>query len=116
MNCSSYSVSFGIADIPTFSGGSGTAANPYLISNATQFRLINSVKDGMSKHYALIADIDFNRVSYAPIGTEDKPFLGTLDGNGYEIKNINVYGGEHLGLFNVIGSGGVVRDLKINKC
>ena len=38
----------------------------------------------------LLADIDLNNVEWTSIGTEDKPFTGTFDGNGHTIKNLTV--------------------------
>ena len=46
---------------------------------------------------ALEGDIDLSKLSltrsavnWAPIGTEAEPFVGTFDGNGYTIKNLNI--------------------------
>ena len=46
---------------------------------------------------ALEGDIDLSKLSltrsavnWAPIGTEEAPFVGTFDGNGYTIKNLNI--------------------------
>jgi len=72
--------------------GSGTSADPYLISNATQLRLI---EEDMSANYKLTADINLNNQQWKPIGkmlnssSPDK-FSGILDGNGFSIKNIRI--------------------------
>jgi len=108
-----YSVPFTIASTPTFNGGNGSAEDPYVISNAEQFKLISSTKDGLSKHYILINDIDFKDVSSVPIGDEDKPFNGSIDGNGYAIKNLEVTADEYVGLFAYVGPYGVIENLNV---
>lgn len=108
-----YSVPFVIASTPTFNGGNGSAEDPYVISNAEQFKLISSTKDGLSKHYVLIDDIDFKEVSFVPIGDEDKPFNGSIDGNGYAIKNLEVTADEYVGLFAYVGPYGVIENLNV---
>ena len=111
-----YSIEFVVADAPTFIGGSGDEEDPYVISCAEQFKLIASSKDNMGKHYILAHDIDFTSVSYEPIGTEEIPFTGILNGNGYAIKNLKVTADNYVGLFGKIGEGGVVQNLNIENC
>lgn len=59
---------------------------------------------------------------HTPIGVYDfsnpKYFRGTFDGNGKDIKNltINKPNNEHLGLFNTLGDGAVVKDLTLSDC
>lgn len=110
-----YSVPFEITESATFNGGDGSVEDPYVISNAEQFKLIATTKDGMNKHYILINDIDFEDVSFAPIGNEDKPFNGSLDGNGYSIKNLNVSADEYVGLFGYVGLYGEIENLNVEK-
>jgi len=72
-----------------FAGGSGTKEDPYLIATAQQ---LARVKDYLSGHFKLIADIDLNVAPYnrgkgwEPIGSGDEPFTGSLDGNGKTIR------------------------------
>ncbi len=44
--------------------------------------------------YILAGDIDMLDKSHSPIGTVAEPFVGTFDGAGYAIKNINLVAGE----------------------
>ena len=68
---------------PTFSGGSGTANDPYLIANAND--LCNMVY--MPKvHYRQVANISLAGYNYRPVGDADVPFSGSFDGNGYLIS------------------------------
>lgn len=108
-----YSIPFVISDTPAFNGGDGSPEDPYVISNAAQFNLIASTKDGLNKHYILIGDIDFDGVYFTPIGTEDRPFNGHIEGNGYAIQNLKTAANEYVGLFAYIGGNGTIRNLHI---
>ena len=50
---------------------------------------------------------------WLPIGTVAAPFIGTLDGNGHTISNLQINNNDdtNKGLFGVIGASGVVRNL-----
>ena len=106
-----YAVRFVVIDGHTFNGGDGSLDDPYVISNAQQFMLIPTIKDGMNKHYILIDDIDFAGVTFSPMGDEDKPFNGSLNGNGYTISNLTVSAYEYVGLFSHIT--GIIENLNI---
>lgn len=103
----------------TFSGGSGTKDDPYLISSAYQFKQINN---GMDKYYRLIDDIDFiNEEPFYPLGRtklgsfiEYEPFNGIIDGNGHSISNLTIIGDDYAGVFGIIGEDGVVKNLSFD--
>ena len=111
-------MSFTVGTNAKFNGGNGTASDPYLIASAAQFTRIS---DGLDKHYRLICDIDFNGATINPIGQKVNSndaivydeFVGSLDGNGYTIKNLNIVGHTHTGLFGIIGETGDIADLKL---
>ena len=48
--------------------------------------------------------------------SENKPFNGTFDGNGYCIIGLNVNSSEYGGLFEIIGESGCVKDLLVFDC
>lgn len=48
--------------------------------------------------------------------SDNKPFNGTFDGNGYCIIGLNVNSSEYGGLFEIIGENGVVKDLFVFDC
>ena len=108
------------ASIYEFSGGSGTQEDPYLISNAVQFYM---VEDDLNACYRLISDITVTG-THSPIGTDKKPFNGIFDGNGYSITNLTVeslpYDSTNItmtpstGMFGTIGRNGVVKNLTLN--
>ena len=95
---------------PAFCGGDGSPANPYLICDATQ---LDAVRYFLDKHFKLANDITLTG-EWTPIGEEDDPFTGTLDGDGNTIFGLNVvdvvyiggskhYNGSHsAGLFAVL--------------
>ena len=111
-------LSFCVGTNTKFNGGNGTASDPYLIASAAQFA---SISNGLDKHYRLICDIDFNGATINPIGQKVNSnnaivydeFVGSLDGNGYMLSNLNVVGHTNAGLFGIIGEGGEVADLKL---
>ena len=65
-------------------GGTGTQTNPLIITNAEQ---LNKIRQDLTAHYKLGANIDLSTITnWEPIGTEENPFTGTLDGDGYTIS------------------------------
>ncbi len=79
-----------------FSGGSGSEADPYVITTAEQ---MNAVRENLSAHYKLGATIDMSAIkNFKPIGTIAKPFKGSfkcdLNTDGfplYAILNLNIH-------------------------
>jgi hypothetical protein len=127
---------FGPGDsITSFAGGSGTASDPYQISDVEQ---LQDMELNLSAHYILINDIDASDTLYwnggkgfVPIGSEYDEFFGTLDGQNHTISDLYIdrdegYQGlighafgikiENVGLENVTVqgryySGGLIGDL-----
>lgn len=120
---------YGVEDhicAPSYGGGKGTQASPYLISNDSQLaKLAFDINNGwnLDKHFKITADIDLSKAIWTPIGSTaydvNTTFKGTLDGNGRIISNMlfdwystkNAEG--FFGLFSTIG-GGTVRNLIID--
>lgn len=90
-----------------FEGGYGTKQRPYLVGNSTQFNYIRNYESG---NYLLTNDIDLSSVPMI-----DKTFTGTLDGNRYKLYGwrCSQSTAGNVGLFSIIGSGGVVKNLVI---
>ncbi|WP_075602692.1 GLUG motif-containing protein [Saccharicrinis aurantiacus] len=92
----------------TFSGGSGTALNPYKISTLDDLILMgNRIVDVKDSHFILINDIDASAstnlndgLGFAPIGE----FWGTFNGDGYTISElyINRPSESKVGLFSYL--------------
>lgn len=65
--------------------------------------------------YKLGADIDLaGEINWAPIGTADNPFQGSLDGDGYKITNLKITSrNTYNGLFGYIGSNATIKNIQI---
>ena len=113
-----YSIDFDVLndDSTSFNGGDGSEENPYIIYNEAQFNSISSLDNGMNMHYKLINDLDFKLIPFKQIGSEDKPFNGSFDGNGYSIKNVTGEYAEYAGIFGYIGQYGEVLNLIVQDC
>ena len=78
---------------PVFSGGSGTEDDPFIITTPEQ---LNEVRNYMSSCFELGADLDLNcepfntGYGWNPIGTEEGPFTGILDGKGHIISKLYI--------------------------
>lgn len=100
-----------------FAGGSGTEADPYLISTGAQLAYLSNLSYGKNygegKYFKLTNSIDLNGHEWQPIGWSDQAkyhnqevgisFRGSFDGNGYTIAGLycsNRYGNSSaVGLF-----------------
>ena len=73
-----------------YSGGSGTPDDPYQLAAAADIVELSQTERDWSKHFVLTAHIDLqgHAWSSAVIGE----FRGSLDGAGYEIRNLAVSG------------------------
>lgn len=78
---------------PTYSGGSGTERNPWLISTADDLKtLADTVNNGeqyTGTYFLQAEDIDLSNVAWEPIGYTDSDyyFSGHYDGGDYIISN-----------------------------
>jgi hypothetical protein len=125
-------------DIP-YSGGSGTAEDPYQIATKQDLLDLGATPDDYGKHFVLTADIDlsgetFTTAVVAPmvpsragrdvrskrgmeLAYEGTGFSGMLDGDGYLVRNLRVdmdgAPGQFVGLFGRIERGAGIADLGI---
>lgn len=101
-----------------FSGqGYGSEKDPYQVTNAAE---LFEIRNDMSGHFKLMNDIDMSdwtqeenpTYGWSPIGSNNTPFKGVLDGNGHSIIGlyINRPTLSQVGLFGYI-DGGTVRNL-----
>lgn len=86
----------------SFAGGSGTAIDPYQISNLAEWRRLSTTPSVHGSHFLVTADIDVKESNtwktwganpgvvsgIAPIGWNGAPFKGKIDGGGHKISNI----------------------------
>jgi len=109
-----------LGSFKSFSQGSGTEQDPYLITNCFE---LQNISDELSSYYLLMNDIDCSDTinwnsgsGFMPIGNTSKPFNGTFNGNNYNITNlyINRQTEDFVGLFGYalnsdIGNVGLVN-------
>jgi|GEM_PF-4834862 len=78
---------------PPFDGGKGTLGDPFLVSSAEQLDII---RDYARSHFKITRDIDLDVAPYntgagwRPIGDNDQPFQGGLDGGGHTIQGLTI--------------------------
>lgn len=88
--------------------------------NTDDYIIVSSMGDlmnmSMTGKYILANDININGYNWTPIGTEDNPFRGVLDGNGYYIEGISILNGVNsdgcAGLFGSVS--GTIRNLSVS--
>ncbi|RZF30971.1 filamentous hemagglutinin N-terminal domain-containing protein [Paraburkholderia sp. UYCP14C] len=102
-----------------------------LVTQITAYRLVNSLTDltkvgnDLTGNYALGRNIDASATSnspFVPIGNSNTPFTGQFDGQGNTIASLTLGGLLYsvtepqplVGMFGVIGTQGVVRNLDIS--
>lgn len=112
--------------------GSGTAEDPYKISNVNQ---LQSIQNDLDAYYVITNDIDASFTStwnsgkgFKPIafdtdtgsdGFQGSKFTGNIDGQNNKISNIFIdfsseyNNGKYIGLFGSIGKGGKVSNIDL---
>ena len=92
---------------------------------------LDAVRNNLGSHYILMNDLNSTTAGYtemaSPTANQGKgwhpiigaggnpPFTGTFDGQGYEIRDlfINLPGIGYVGLFSVVGEGGLIEDVGV---
>jgi hypothetical protein len=112
----------------TYSGGSGTSGDPYLIATPVDMNTIGLDANDWNKCFKLIADINMAAytyskplispdTNYANSGCQGTAFTGVFDGNNHSITSLKIQtavtNASYIGLFGQIGTAGVVRNLNI---
>lgn len=88
--------------------GEGTFQNPYTLNNVLHLKqYADLITEGNNAaHAKLTKDLDMSQTTFASI--DNANYVGTLDGNGYSIKNLNNVSG----LFKSIGAA-TIKNLTI---
>lgn len=60
------------------------------VASAAGLAAIGSSAEKLAGKYYLACDIDLTGVVWTPIGTENAPFTGILNGLGYAVRNLNI--------------------------
>jgi len=112
-----------LAQTPILPPGAGTSADPYLISQIEHLVWVEANSGSSSgKFYTVQNDIDATATvtwnswtGFSPIGTDTAPFAGFFNGNGKVISNLAIMrpARDKVGLFGVIGGGGLVKDISL---
>jgi hypothetical protein len=91
-----------------YSGGSGTAQDPYQIATAADLIAFGATSADYSKHFILTADIDLSGRTYkiSPTGS----FAGTFDGNHLTIRNLT---SNSSGLIGELAEDGRLENLRL---
>ena len=93
--------------------GSGTETDPYLISSAPAFSLINS-KLTLNSYvwFKMTSDIDLGTLtSWTPVNMNNAKYGIMFDGDGHVIRNFNYTGSKWVSIFGVVH--GEVKNLTI---
>lgn len=95
-----------------FDSGTGTVNDPFVIMNAEQ---LSNVRNELSAHFVLGADIDLSGLNWSPIGVSGNGFTGIFDGAGYTIRNLSISSSNqsNLGLFGILGNGAIVKNMHL---
>lgn len=89
--------------------GRGTPEDPYIINSK---EALGSIKESAGGVFSLETDITFGKdETFTPI-CNDGSFAGVFYGNGHTIENLNISGGDNLGLFAAT-SGATIQDLTL---
>jgi len=78
----------GTASAATYSGGSGTAEDPYQLSTDSDIDSLSTATDDWGMNFTLTNDITLEG-NHTPIAP-GAGFSGDFDGNGYIIKNLTI--------------------------
>ncbi len=101
--------------------GKGTQSDPYRIYSVDDFDTLNrQLEFGNSfigKTFKLMRDIDLSGARLS-ISSSDYSFQGVFDGNGKTIYNnvISDESNDNVGLFQVLGGGGQIKNLTLVDC
>jgi hypothetical protein len=92
-----------------YSGGDGSAGNPYQIANATD---LNDVRENLSAYFIQTANISLATVAdWTPIGASGTEFVGHYDGQYYAITD---YASTQGGLFGYTETGATFDNIRLS--
>ena len=89
----------------------------YTVTTADGLKAVANIANNGSRDINIILDkdIDLTNTKWTPIGTDhSNSYTGTFDGGNHTISGLTVKGSnEYAGLFGYIGSGGTVKNVKL---
>ena len=97
--------------------GSGTEADPYLITTAKELDTMRKLSDTRSpKYFKIVNDIDVSDYAdtWTPIGNSSQEFGGIVDGNGKTIRGLRIDEADemYVGLFAYLRNS-VIKNLTV---
>ncbi len=110
----------------TYSGGSGTSDDPYLVSTKADLKYLSENSSDWDKYFKQTADITFADADFLsggdfynggsgfiPIGSPYvSDFSGGYNGNGHRISNLKIStASAYVGFFGEVNSSGEIKDL-----
>ena len=113
-----------ITSLNAYSGGTGTAEDPYQIATAEALIALGNDPNDYDKHFILTADIDlsahtFNQAVIAPdtdplrSGFQGRHFTGVFHGDNRVIQSLQIKGDLALGLFGYVSPDALICDLSL---
>ena len=96
--------------------GIGTKDDPYLISNAEEWKKATSMINNTTYYFKLTKNLDFSNKKFYMFGSKTIPFNGILDGNNKKISSVtlNLEKSSYIGLSGY-ASNGVIKNINIDK-
>jgi hypothetical protein len=101
----------------TYSGGTGTQTDPYLIATAADINTLGSTSADWSKCFKMIADInmaEYSGTKYKIIG-DGSPFTGVFDGNEHKIYKLKYTTTNDVSCIGIFGyaSDAIIKNLGV---
>lgn len=97
--------------VSAFAEGAGTDEAPYVVASAAE---LQKLAYGTDRAFSLGTDLTLDN-GWSPIGSAERPFTGTLDGNGKRITlALDRPQQDRVALFAYVGAGAAVRNLTLD--
>ena len=93
--------------------GTGTENDPYIIASTDDWKMASAtVNEADTMYYSVTSDLDFTNKVFYPLGSNNNPLKGTVNGNHHTLSNVNIHGYDYVG---VIGKfEGTFKDFNFN--
>ena len=97
-----------------FAGGTGSKKNPFQVNSLQQFLKVENYN---GYYFKQTANINGNRETISGIYSEDNPFVGTYDGQGYSISNLTIRNSAKakIALIGGVGEKGTLKNMNLNQ-
>ena len=101
-----YTMNFTDLPLSAFQGGEGTAANPYLIATAGDFK---QIEQAPAAYYSVVDNVDFMGIPFTGLTAN---FSGVLRGNDHIFSNLLLSNG---GLFHNVYPSAQISDIVLDR-